>query len=182
MGEGTGLGLSLSHGIIAEHEGTIYAESEEGKGATFIIELPLVAEEEEKIERVEVVEETGRVTGGRILVVDDEPSILSLLKDMLGSEGHEAETASSGEKALQMIKRQRYNLIISDIKLPDLSGVELYEEIGKVAPSLQKRVMFITGDVISADIRSFLERTKSPYVTKPFDIARMKKEVRLHTD
>jgi len=88
------------------------------------------------------------------------------------------ETASSGEEALGMIKNERYGLILSDIKLPGLSGVELYDEIEKTAPSLQKRVIFITGDVISADTRRFLERAKAPHVTKPFDIAKLKEGVK----
>ncbi len=87
------------------------------------------------------------------------------------------EAASSGEEALGMIKNERYSLILLDIKLPGLSGVELYDEIEKVAPSLQKRVLFITGDVIRADTKEFLRKTRAPYVTKPFDIAGLKEEV-----
>jgi len=169
--------LSLSHGIIAEHKGALYAESKAGQGATFIIELPIVAEEE-KIERVEAVEEAGKAIGGRILVVDDEPTILAFLKRVLGGEGYDVETASSGEEALKRIKSEEYNLILCDIKLPGLSGAEIYEQIGKVAPSLQERVMFITGDVTSGDTEEFLERMKAPYVTKPFDIAKLKEEVK----
>jgi len=175
VGEGTGLGLSLSHGIITEHKGALYVKSTPGKGATFIIELPIVAEEEEKIE---TVEETGKPHGGRILVVDDEPTILAFLKRVLGGEGYDVETASSGGEALEMIKNERYGLILCDIKLPGLSGAETYEQIGKVAPSLQKRVMFITGDVIGAGTEAFLKKARSPYVTKPFDIAKLKEEVR----
>jgi len=165
VGEGTGLGLSLSHGIITEHRGAMYAESEAGEGATFIIELPIVAEEEEKTERVKTVEEAGKVIGGRVLVVDDEPTILTFLKKVLGGEGYDVTTVSSGMEALKRIGSEEYGLILSDIKLPGLSGIELYDEIGKVAPSLKKRVMFITGDVIS-------------YVTKPFDIAGLRREVK----
>jgi len=170
--------LSLSHGIIAEHKGALYAESKAGQGATFIIELPIVAEEEEKIEAVEAVEEAGRAIGGRILVVDDEPTILAFLKKVLGGEGYDVETASSGEEALKRIESERYHLILCDIKLPGISGAEIYEQIGKVAPSLQKRVMFITGDVIGAGTEAFLKKTRSPYVTKPFDIAKLKGEVK----
>jgi len=122
VGEGTGLGLSLSHGIIIEHNGRIYAESKTGRGAIFIIELPVVAKEEEKIETVDAAEEAGRALGARILVVDDEPTILTFLKKVLVSEGYDVATASSGEEALGMIKNERYSLILLDIKLPGLSG------------------------------------------------------------
>ncbi|MDD5702978.1 MAG: response regulator [Dehalococcoidales bacterium] len=178
VGEGTGLGLSLAHGIIAEHNGELYAESDEGKGATFFVELPIVAEEEVKVEQVEAVESAGKAVGGRILVVDDEPTILALLKKVLGGEGYEVTTTGSGKEALGMIKGQRYSLIICDIKMPGLSGTELYDELGKIAPSLQKRAIFITGDVIGPGTREFLKRTRVPYINKPFDIAGLKKEVK----
>ncbi|MDD4985913.1 MAG: PAS domain S-box protein [Dehalococcoidales bacterium] len=176
VGEGTGLGLSLAHGIIAEHNGALYAESEEGKGAAFFVELPIVAEEE-KIERVKEVEAAGKAVGGRILVVDDEPAILAFLKKVLGGEGYDVTTAGSGREALEMIKEQGYDLIISDVKMPGLSGAELYDELGEIAPSLQKRVIFITGDVISTDTNEFLKGTRVPCVPKPFDITGLKKEV-----
>ncbi len=178
VGEGTGLGLSLSRGIITEHNGELYAESEEGKGATFFVELPVVVEEKEKVERVEEVEEAGKAVGGRILVVDDEPAILAFLKKVLGSDGYDVATAGSGREALEMIKEQGYGLIISDIRLPGLSGAELYDELGGIAPFLQKRVIFITGDVISADTREFLKKTRAPYINKPFDITILKQEVK----
>ncbi|MDD4986827.1 MAG: response regulator, partial [Dehalococcoidales bacterium] len=153
-----------------------YAESEEGKGATFFVELPIVMEEE-KVEETEAVEAAGKAVGGRILVVDDEPTILAFLKKVLGGEGYEVTTIGSGKEALGLIKEQRYSLIICDIKMPGLSGTELYDELGKIAPSLQKRAIFITGDVIGPVTNKFLERTRVPCVAKPFDIAGLKKEV-----
>jgi len=176
VGEGTGLGLSLSHGIISEHKGALYVKSRLGKGATFFIELPIIAEERQ-LGLAEPSDELKGVSGARILVMDDEPTILIFLKKILGGEGYDVETVGSGKEALGMIKNKRYGLILCDIKLPGLSGAEIYEQIGKVAPSLQKRVIFITGDVISADTQAFLKKTKAPYVTKPFDIAKLKKEV-----
>ncbi|MDD5510213.1 MAG: PAS domain S-box protein [Dehalococcoidales bacterium] len=177
VGEGTGLGLSLAHGIVVEHNGALYAESEEGKGATFFVELPVVMEEEKKIERVEEVETAGKTVGGRILVVDDEPAIMAFLKKLLGGEGYDVATAGSGREALEMTKEQRYNLIICDIKMPGLSGAELYDELGGIAPSLQKRVIFITGDVIGPATNKFLKATGVPHINKPFDIAELKKEI-----
>ncbi|MDD5511597.1 MAG: transporter substrate-binding domain-containing protein [Dehalococcoidales bacterium] len=179
VGEGTGLGLSLSRGIITEHNGALYAESEEGKGATFFVELPIVTEEEEKVEDTGAIKASEKIIGGRILVVDDEPAILALLNKLLGGEGYDVATSGSGREALGMIKEQEgYDLIISDIRLPGLSGAELYDELGGIAPSLQKRVIFITGDVISANTREFLKTTGVPCVPKPFDIASLKEEVK----
>ena len=175
-GEGTGLGLSLCHGIITEHNGQIYAESEPGKGTTFIIELPAVAEEKEE-ELTGPADEPVKTAGARILVVDDEPTVLEFLSHLLAAEGHQVDTVDNSSDALEMIKSRRYSLILSDIKLPDMSGIELYQHIKKIAPSLTRRVVFITGDVTGSDTRKFLTENKAPYITKPFDIKQLKEEL-----
>ena len=176
VGKGTGLGLSLSHGIIAEHNGRIYAKSKPGKGATFIVELPVITEEKQ-LEMAEPAEEVKKVAPARILVVDDEPAICQLLKRVLTGEGHEVETVTSAGDALEKMKGTRYNLILLDIKLPGKSGIELYKHIKKIAESLARRVVFITGDVMGTDTRNFLSRTKAPYITKPFDVEQLKRDL-----
>ena len=175
VGEGTGLGLSLCHGIIAEHQGRIYAESEPGKGATFVVELPVVVEERE-----EANTPTGgpvKVAGARILIVDDEPTILEFLSRLLSSEGHQVETVDNSSGALEMIKGRRYSLILLDVKLPDMGGIELYQRIKEIAPSLTRRVVIITGDVAGPGTSKFLKENKIPYITKPFDIKLLKQEL-----
>ena len=176
VGVGTGLGLSLSHGIITEHNGRIYAESEEGNGATFIIELPVVAEEKEE-ELNGPADEPVQAVAARILIVDDEPAILEFLSHMLSVEGHQVETVDNSDDALEMIRSRRYSLILSDIKLPGMSGIELYQHINKIAPSLTKRIVFITGDVNGTNTKKFLTESKVPYITKPFDIKQLKGEL-----
>jgi len=176
VGRGTGLGLSLCHGIIAEHNGRIYAESKPGKGATFIMELPVITEEKQ-LEMAEPAEEVKKVAPARILVVDDEPAICQFLERLLTGEGHEVETVASAGDALERIKGTRYRLILLDIKLPDMSGIELYRHIKDATPSWAKRIVFITGDVMGTDTRSFLSRTKVPYITKPFDTEQLKRNL-----
>ena len=176
VGEGTGLGLSLSHGIIAEHNGQIYADSEQGNGATFIIEIPVIAEEKEE-ELTGPADESVQVAAARILIVDDEPTILEFLSHLLAAEGHQVETVDNSRDALEMIKNRRYSLILSDIKLPDMSGIELYQHIQKIAPSLTKRVIFITGDVNGTNTSKFLTENKAHYITKPFNIKQLKEEL-----
>ena len=175
VGEGTGLGLSLCHGIIAEHQGRIYAESEPGKGATFIVELPVVVEEREEADTP-----TGgpvKVAGARILIVDDEPTILEFLSRLLTSEGHQVETVDNSSDAIEMIKGRRYSLILLDVKMPDMGGIELYQRIKEMAPSLTRRVVIITGDVAGSGTSKFLKENKIPYITKPFDIKLLKQEL-----
>ena len=180
VGDGTGLGLSVCHGIVAEHNGRIYAESDEGNGATFIVELPVLRQEEEEAKPSESdavkAEET---VGARILVVDDEPSITQVLKRVLTAEGYDVETTNKASDALNMIKGGKsYALILLDIKLPDMSGIELYQHLGRIATSLTRRIIFVTGDVLGADTMDFFSRTKAFYITKPFDIVQLKKDVK----
>jgi len=177
IGEGTGLGLSVSYGIIKEHKGRIYAKSKLGKGATFIVELPIVA----KVQQVEsaetAVEEPRRASRARIMVVDDEPAICQFLSQVLSEEGHNVETINNASAALERLKCERYSLILLDIRMKGMDGIELYRHMGKIAPSLQRRVIFITGDTLTSNTRSFLDRTKARYIAKPFDAERLKKEI-----
>jgi PAS domain S-box-containing protein len=179
VGQGTGLGLSICHGIIAQHKGRLWAESEAGKGATFIAELPVIVESE----RLEIVEPAGeepqKMPKARILVVDDEPSTLEFLNRLLTSEGHEVDTVSNAAEAFEMVKNKRYSLILLDIKMPGVSGIELYGRMQKIAQSFADRVIFITGDVMGTDTEAFLSKTKVSYVAKPFDVNQLKRKIEL---
>jgi CheY-like chemotaxis protein len=177
VGEGTGLGLSLSYGIIKEHDGRIYAKSNPGKGATFVVEIPIIAREDEPEPPKTVVEEPRRVIGARILIVDDEEAICQLLKRLLTLEGHNVEFVHSGNAALEKLKVERFSLILLDIRMKGMNGIELYEQLGKIALSLQRRVVFITGDTLAPDTRSFLEKTKAHFICKPFDVGQLRKTV-----
>src|SRR4030043_306806 len=177
VGQGTGLGLSVCHGIVTEHKGRIWAESNLGKGATFIVELPILTEEK-RLELPEpVVQKPGKVTGARILVVDDEEVIRKFVSQMLIDEGHEVEAVDSAEGALGEIKSKEYQVIMLDIKMPGMSGIELYRHFQKESPSLADRVVFITGDVMGPSTMAFLSKTKVPYIIKPFDAKQLKAEV-----
>jgi PAS domain S-box-containing protein len=177
IGKGTGLGLSICHGIVAEHGGRIWAESKLGKGATFIVELPVVTEEKSP-RRTKIARKLERATKGKILVVDDEPVVRRLLSQVLTAEGHEVEATDDGKDALNRIKGNRYSLILLDIKLPGMSGSELYERIKEISESLAQRVVFITGDVMGADTEAFLARTEVPYIHKPFDVKQLSTEIK----
>ena len=177
VGEGTGLGLSISYGIIKEHEGRIYAQSELGKGATFVVELPIVARTQPLEPAEPPGEEPKRVTGAKIIVVDDEASICQFLSWALTQKGHKVETMNNASAALERLKHDRYDLILLDIKMPGMYGTEFYGHIGKIAPSLQKKVVFITGDTMTPDTRNFLNETKARYIAKPFKLERLMREI-----
>ncbi len=175
VGSGTGLGLSVSHGIITEHGGRIYAESESGKGATFIIELPVAVdsqqsavEKEKKAAKAKSHRPRQKATGN-ILIVDDEPSIRSILTRTLSNTGHQTQAVSNGKAALRKLAENVYDLLIDDLKMSGLSGRELYEIMKKSHPNMAKRGVFITGDVVTADTHDFLVSTGKPYLSKPFN-------------
>ncbi len=175
-GEGTGLGLSLCRGIVEEHGGTIDVVSEPGKGARFVIELPvLTTAAADTPSRAE--ETVAKIVAHSVLVVDDEPDVAAILTEALTRDGHTVETAREGGMALDMLKRRAYDLIISDTQMPGLDGQGLYVAIGERYPALQKRVIFLTGDVLSGQKREFLERTGAPCLTKPCDLSEVRRMV-----
>ncbi len=168
VGSGTGLGLSICHGIIAEHGGRIYAESAPGKGATFIIALPVAVEKEKKAAKAKSHRPRQKATGN-ILIVEDEPSIRAVLTRTISASGYQAQAVSDGKAALRKLAENVYDLLIVDLKMSGLSGRELYEIMKKSHPNMAKRVVFITGDVVTADTHDFLVSTGKPYLSKPFN-------------
>jgi two-component system NtrC family sensor kinase len=175
-GEGTGLGLTISYGIIDEHEGRIWADSQSGRGTTFTIELPVV-QGTDKAEAPPAGAPEAAVAGVSVLVVDDEQSIRRLLTGILEMDGHRVDTAANGEEALDRIAQQRYDLIITDIKMPDLDGPSLYRRLVKLDPVLAAHTIFITGDTVSPDTRRFLEDVTNPCLAKPFRVREVRETI-----
>ncbi len=177
VGEGTGLGLSVSYGIVMQHGGKIYAQSRLGRGATFIVELPIVTRAEQLEFTEHAVEENKGIAGCRILVVDDDPLVQQFLSEVLGEEGHEVEIVDNGDDALERLSNEDYDVILLDVKLPGMNGIDLYKQIQRSIQSLASRVIFITGDVMSADTMVFIKSAGISYLTKPFDTEQLKKEI-----
>ena len=171
IGKGTGLGLSLSYGIIKEHEGEIYAESSPGEGAVFHIELPIRHPENWDIEDREETALQGKgakVSKKKILIIDDEPMLLDLLKAVIEEIGHEVDTTSDARLALEKIRRTAYDLIICDMRMPHMDGKEFYRKAEELSPGLKNRIIFSTGDVVNADTQSFLKQSGARWLEKPF--------------
>jgi two-component system NtrC family sensor kinase len=187
-GEGTGLGLSVSYGIVKEHGGRIYARSRLGRGTTFVIELPLVVEREdapvieEADSAVPVATEKADAEGGRILVVDDEPAIVDLLIDCLGATGHRVDTAINGNEAVVKVDSNEYDLVITDVRMPGMNGLELYRTMMSNKPELEGRVVFMTGDLFDDETAEFLAETEAPTIPKPLDIDKIEEVVRSALD
>jgi two-component system NtrC family sensor kinase len=177
-GEGTGLGLSLCRGIVEEHGGTIGVESDPGRGTTFLIRLPVVPRP--TVEAAPDIAEAPLVAVGpkTILIVDDEAEIAAILVEALESDGYHTETAENGVDALRRLEERAYDLVLSDTKMPVMDGIELYRELERRFPKLQRRIIFVTGDVLDAEKQRFLESTGVPILTKPFDLSEVLRVVR----
>ena len=176
QGEGTGLGLSLCKRMVEEHEGTITADSEVGRGTTFRIELPVVSGPSVPLTAAEH-EPLPPIAGKAILVVDDEPDLAATLAEALERDGHHVEIAAHGAMALKMLGQRAYDLILSDTKMPVLDGEGFYTEIERRFPRLRRRIVFLTGDILSREKREFLERTGAPHILKPFDLSEVREVV-----
>jgi len=173
-GQGTGLGLSLCRGVVEGHGGSISVESRPGEGAVFHVELPLEVPPAPPEGRA-AAEAPPLIAGKTILVVDDEPMIAGVLVDILSADGHRVHTAENGAVALEKLRGQTYDLILIDIKMPELDGPALYREIQRRYPDLPRRIIFLTGDVQSREAAAFLERTGAPSLSKPFRLEELRR-------
>ncbi|MGI2335906.1 MAG: response regulator [Dehalogenimonas sp.] len=170
-GEGTGLGLSLSFGIVQEHGGTIRVESVVGQGSTFVIELPVPPPNNEQPEQELLNNEAAplKMKQAAVLMLDDEPVIIELLETIFGGYGHLLDGADNPGEALEKLSEKYYDLIMLDVRMPGMSGPEFYEEIKKRWPEQARRVIFITGDTSDLLTREYLVEHRIPYISKPFD-------------
>jgi len=168
IGKGTGLGLSLSYGIIKEHEGRIDVKSRPGEGAAFVVELPITEGVAVPQEPPMTQAKFDRVEGKHILLVDDEVTILELLEALLEASGHHVEKASNGRQALEKVRQVDYDIIISDVKMPDMGGEKLYECIAELKPHLKRRMVFSTGDTVNPVTQALFQKTGNHYLAKPF--------------
>jgi len=180
-GQGTGLGLSICYGIVEEHGGRIWAESQVGEGATFIVELPLVAptNEDGEPQMNHPLSTTAHPLSARVLVVDDESWLVSLLQAALHGSGLSVDVAYDGQQALDKINDADYDVILCDIKMPGLTGPELYAHLREVSPGCTEQFVFITGDIAAEDTRAFLAEAERPWLSKPFSLDQVEQTMRM---
>jgi two-component system NtrC family sensor kinase len=170
-GQGTGLGLSICQGIVKEHGGRIVLSTAPGQGARFTVELP-------QGRRAPPTEpsppEPSAVAPLRILVIDDEPHILHYMRATLEAWGHGVEVAGDGEAGLALAVEGGFDLILSDLRMPRLTGREFFTELQARNPEAASRVVFSTGDTIHGDTTDFLESQAHPFLKKPFSLAELR--------
>ena len=169
------MGLGLCRAIIVAHGGTIEVESRPGEGAIFRVELPLTVPSSGP--EVRELESLPAIQGKAILVVDDEHYVADMLADLLRLDDHRVDVAPNGHVALERLRAQPYDLVLIDLKMPELDGPGLYEALARDHPQLLRRLVFLTGDALSSEISAFLERAGAPYLYKPFTLEEVRRVI-----
>ncbi|HEY3176540.1 MAG TPA: response regulator [Candidatus Polarisedimenticolia bacterium] len=180
VGQGQGLGLSVAYGMVTAHAGRISTRNRPGGGATVSLEFPIVRKEAivEAAPPPDLQAPLERPAEHRILIVDDEEVVRELLMDILEGERHRIDTAGNGLEGLRKIETGEYDLVILDLKMPDMSGQQMYDEMSRRRPELLPRTMFITADTVTPEVERFLRRVRRPCVIKPFAIDNVLSAVR----
>jgi signal transduction histidine kinase/AmiR/NasT family two-component response regulator len=197
-GVGTGLGLAIVLSVVREHGGKVNVLSPPRGGAIFQIELPAATETAQDstlaspfpgwkklLPKAEEIVARGKNSapeselgnGGRVLVVEDEPTVARLIADVLEDEGMRVEILMDGREALERASQQTFDLVICDMKMPGLDGQHFYKSLERSGNPLRKRFLFVTGDVIAAHTREFLDRHHLPHVAKPFRVEELTEKV-----
>ena len=166
-GTGTGIGLSVSRAILREHGGELVLVPSTS-GATFRVRLPAQSVEPKAPPAAEEVAAGGVAQAGYALVIDDEPEVADLLADILGSTGYSVHVAASGREALEWLAHHRCDLLLSDIRMPDMDGLALWRALRKQYPDVVRHMAFVTGDTLSSSIAPFIAETGLPCLEKPF--------------
>ncbi|HSJ63285.1 MAG TPA: ATP-binding protein [Gemmatimonadaceae bacterium] len=173
--DGTGLGLSVSYGIVTALGGTISVSKTSPEGTTFRVVLrgsgqPVVRGVEES---PVMFGDRSPLEGIRLLFVDDEPALRGSMVAFGKLRDFSVATASDGKEALDLALREEFDAVICDLRMPVMDGPALYQALSLERPTLATRTIFVTGDVVGATSRSFLDTTRQPVLVKPFDFERI---------
>jgi len=167
----TGLGMSVSYGIVKRHGGEILIETEAGKGTTFIVHLPTgymnEIPDEKMVKPVPVTPLTVEAGGARILVIDDEDSVRKILYQMLKAKGYQVVVASSGEEGIERFREESFDLVFTDLGMPKMSGWEVGRALKGIDPKVP--VALITGWGVELNKDKMKESGIDLVVSKPFN-------------
>jgi CheY-like chemotaxis protein len=169
--------LTVAYAIVQEHGGRIRLESRPGTGASFYVELPVTG-------NARIVAPTSHagpvntVAGASILVVEDEEALATAVVDSLRDADYVVEWAPDGELALEKVRAKRYDLVVCDLRMPKIDGRTFYRTLSEAVPAMNRRVVFMTGDVAGTDAEQFLSESGCRWLAKPFRLADLLRTVR----
>ncbi|HZS58409.1 MAG TPA: ATP-binding protein, partial [Gemmatimonadaceae bacterium] len=183
QGKGTGLGLPVSLGIVQQHGGQITVENRPQGGARFTLDVAVHPDQEAAAAelRMRATERAAHTNGvptvprrphETVMVIDDEESIRLALRFFLERSGWRVEEADSGRAALDILLEapaNRYRAVITDLTMPDVTGIELHDTLATARPDICERLIIATGETISDTVVSFRARSGKPFLEKPFE-------------
>jgi two-component system, cell cycle sensor histidine kinase and response regulator CckA len=168
-GTGTGLGLSICHSVVTKLGGEISVDSVVGRGTTFRVVLPTAGAP--PVLSIEAAR-------SRILIIDDDPTLASSLRRVLKE--HEVVVTHSGREAIERCRQETFAVVLCDVMMPDLTGVDVYEILRRELPGMERRIIFISGGTFTPRTREFLDQVPNARIDKPFDVAAVRQIVREH--
>ena len=175
IGSGTGLGLFICDGIVRSLGGTIEIDSTPGKGTRVCIRLP--RHEPRMGERQPPASAVEQRKGTRILVVDDDALVLLSIRRLLDEE-HDLVTTTSAHEAVRRVREgEKFDLVIADLMMPEMTGMALHQEMAALSPRLAERMLFITGGAFTPAAQQFLQRVSNERLEKPFDAQELRELV-----
>ncbi|HEX5180495.1 MAG TPA: ATP-binding protein [Gemmatimonadaceae bacterium] len=177
--DGTGLGLSVSYGIVAAHGGSISIAHTGPGGTMFRVTLPATEDVEVREDAAPPARDASAspLSGIHMLFVDDELALHRGIRSYARRRGFRVITVPDGAAALDAARRSRFDVVVCDLRMSGIDGPAFYEVLRREHPALALRTLFITGDLVSASSRAFLESAGQPVLAKPFDLDRLEVSV-----
>jgi CheY-like chemotaxis protein len=170
--------LTVAYAIVQEHGGSIRVDSPPIGGASFTVEFPVSSVEHAARPRASAGATEKSLNGASVLLVEDERALATAVVEALTEAGLRVEHAGDGEEALARVRQNRYDVVICDLKMPRVDGMTLYRAIATASPVLARRVIFVTGAVAGPEAERFLEESGCRWLSKPFRLADLLRNVR----